>query len=188
MNHTNDQCRVVSQNGRVVSVRGDVADIQIVQTSACASCRIKGICAAGDTSAKTVNVPNDGTLLPGMSVRLDMRERYGWIGVLFAFVFPLTIVVSTLFGFRSLFGSEEIAALAGIALLAPYYGLLYLTRNYFIKTIRFEAHPTNVEPARVDTVHAEAQGADTAHDTDIPSMTPISLQPYTLQPQKEGIQ
>ena len=168
MSHTNDQYRVVSQNGSVVFVRGDVADIQIVQTSACASCRIKGICAAGDTGATTISVPNDASLSPGMGVRLDMRERYGWIGVLLAFVFPLTIVVATLFGIRSLVGSEEIAALTGIALLAPYYGVLYLTRDSLAKTIRFVARPTN---------------AETPHGMGSPSMTPTSLQPH-----KEGMQ
>lgn len=141
MNHSNDQCRVVSQNGRVMSVHGDVADIQIVQTSACASCRIRGICAAGDAKARTIPVQNNGSLTPGTEVRLDMKERYGWIGVLFAFVLPLVIVVGALFGFRAPFRSEELAALAGIGLLIPYYGALYLTRDLFIRTIRFDAYP-----------------------------------------------
>ena len=147
MNSTDNQCRVVSQNGRVTSVRGDVADIQIIQTSACASCRIKGICAAGDSSAKTVHVSNPGGLVEGMPVRLDMEERYGWLGVLFAFVLPLIVVVGTLFGLRGVLGSEELAALAGLVALAPYYGILYLTRNYFIRTIRFDAYPLSREAA-----------------------------------------
>ncbi|MDA3947876.1 MAG: SoxR reducing system RseC family protein [Spirochaeta sp.] len=156
MNPTDNQCRVVSQNGRVTSVRGDVADVQIVQTSACASCHIKAVCAAGDTSTKTVRVSNPGSLAPGMSVRLDMEERYGWLGVLFAFVLPLIVVVGTLFGLRGVLGSEELAGLAGLAALAPYYGVLYLTRDYFIKTIRFDVHPLSREAAALTPYSIQA--------------------------------
>ena len=160
MNPTDNHCRVVRQNGRVMSVYGDVADVQIVQTSACASCRIKGICAAGDSSTKTVRVPNPGGLVAGMSVRLDMEERYGWLGVLFAFVLPLIVVVGTLFALRGALGSEELAALAGLAALAPYYGVLYLTRGYFTRTIRFDAHPLAREavtptPYSIQALHKE---------------------------------
>ena len=141
MNHPENQCRVVSRNGRVVSVDGNTADIQIVQTSACASCKIKNICGAGETSAKTIHASHTGGLTPNMSVRIDMEERYGWLGVLFAFVLPLIIVVAALFALRRPLGSEELSALAGLFLLVPYYGILYLTRDYFKKTIRFDAIP-----------------------------------------------
>ncbi|MFP4211425.1 MAG: SoxR reducing system RseC family protein [Alkalispirochaeta sp.] len=154
MNHPDNQCRVVSQNGRVMSVRDDVANIQIVQTSACASCRIKGICAAGDAKAKVITVPAGGNLREGMAVRLEMAERYGWIGVILAFLVPLLLVVTTLFLLRKPFGSEELAALAGLGTLVPYYGVLYLTREYFIKTIQFSASPI-VTPRTFATLHKE---------------------------------
>ncbi len=141
MNHTDNQCRVVSRNGRVISVSGSTADIEIIQSGACAHCSIKGVCAAGDTKAKTVRVSHNGALSPNMNVRLDMEERFGWVGVVFAFVLPLIIVVTALFTLRSIVGSEERAALAGLGLLAPYYGFLYLTKDYFVKLIRFHAIP-----------------------------------------------
>jgi positive regulator of sigma E activity len=141
MNHTDNQCRVVSRNGRVIAVNGNTADIQIIQTSACASCHIKGICTAGEQSAKTVHVSHNGGLQKDMAVRLDMEERFGWLGILFAFVLPLVVVVTALFALPGVTGSEELAALAGMALLLPYYGLLYLSRDYFRKIIRFDAIP-----------------------------------------------
>ncbi len=141
MNHTDNQCRVVSRNGRVIAVSGNTADIQIIQASACASCHVKGICTAGEQSTKTVHVSHTGGLQKDMTVRVDMEERFGWLGILFAFVLPLWVVVTALFALRGVFGSEEAAALAGIAMLVPYYGLLYLSRDYFKKIIRFDAIP-----------------------------------------------
>jgi hypothetical protein len=95
-----------------------------------------------------------------MAVRLDMEERFGWLGVLFAFVLPLFVVVGTLFALRGVLGSEELAALAGLAALAPYYGVLYLTRDYFTKTIRFDAYPLSREavaptPYSIQALHKE---------------------------------
>lgn len=141
MNHIPDQCRVVTQAGLVTAMHGDVADIQIVQTSACASCHIRGVCSAGDTSAKLVQVPGAPNLRPGMRVELRMPERHGWLGVIFAFILPLLVVVGASFGLATPLGSEEAAALAGIGLLGLYYGALFLTRHVFSRIVTFEAVP-----------------------------------------------
>ncbi|MFW6228263.1 MAG: SoxR reducing system RseC family protein, partial [Alkalispirochaeta sp.] len=71
-----------------------------------------------------------------------------------AFLVPLLLVVTTLFLLRKPFGSEELAALAGLGTLVPYYGVLYLTREYFIKTIQFSASPI-VTPRTFATLHKE---------------------------------
>lgn len=141
MNHTRRQCKVVTQPGVVAAVHGDDADIQIVQTSACASCRIRGVCQPGDAASRTIRVPNTAGLVPGNRVELHMAERYGWLGVLLAFVVPLILVVGTLFGLADLLGGQEQAALAGLAALVPYYGTLYLTRQFFAQIVRFDATP-----------------------------------------------
>lgn len=141
MNHIPDQCRVVTQAGLVAAVHGDVADIQIVQTSACASCRIRGVCAAGDSAARIIQVPQSSDLVPGTRVELRMPERHGWLGVLFAFVLPLLLVVGATFGLAGALGGEEAAAMVGIGLLGLYYGALFLTRHIFSRIVQFEAVP-----------------------------------------------
>ncbi|MEX2443524.1 MAG: SoxR reducing system RseC family protein [Alkalispirochaeta sp.] len=122
-------------------MHGTEADIEIVQHSACSSCKIRGVCAPSESSTKTIRVPNHGGLAPGTRVDIDMQERYGWMGVLFAFVVPLVLVVGVLFSLSGPLGSEEMAGLAGLASLLPYYGLLYLTRHIFAGIIRFDVHP-----------------------------------------------
>lgn len=142
MKHTSSQCRVVTRSGYVTAVHATHADIQIVQESACASCHIRGVCAAGDTAPRIIEVADTAGLIAGTHVTLSMAERYGWLGVLFAFVLPLLIVTGTLFGAAPRLGSEEAAALLGMGALVPYYFLLYTARHYFARTVRFEAHPS----------------------------------------------
>jgi len=77
-------------------------------------------------------------------VEINMQERHGWLGVFFAFVAPLLLVVGILFALAGPLGSEESAALVGLAALLPYYGLLYLTRHIFADIIRFDVHPAKL--------------------------------------------
>ena len=141
MDHLRKQCRVVTQPGIVAAVHGMVADIEIVQLGACASCHVKSICAAGDGRRRLIRAPNRHDLKRGDRVDISMRERYGWIGVAFAFGVPLIVVVAVLFGTADMFGSEELAALAGIVTLVPYYAGLYTLRRLFARIIRFDATP-----------------------------------------------
>lgn len=141
MNHIPSQCKVVTQPGVVTALHGTEADIQIVQHSACSSCKIKGLCAPSESSTKIIRVTNHGGLTKGARVDIDMQERHGWLGILFAFVLPLVLVVGVLFSFAGPLGSEEAAALVGLASLLPYYGILYLTRHIFAGIIHFDVHP-----------------------------------------------
>lgn len=144
MERTNDSCRVVTRRGVVASVSDSVANIEITQHGACASCHVKAICTALDATTKTVTVPARDDLRPGTTVELSMEERFGWLGVLLAFVIPLLIVVGTFFLLRRPFSSEEYAALAGLCALVPYFGLIYLARGWFAGVIRFEAAPVGI--------------------------------------------
>lgn len=141
MNHKLDQCREITRHGVVTAVHGSVADIEIDQRSACSSCHVKVLCAAGDATAKTVTAPNDGTLTPGMPVFLSMDERIGWLGVLVGFVAPLVLVVTLLFVLRRFVSREEIAGLIAILALIPYYFGVHLFRGFFERIVRFRVSP-----------------------------------------------
>ena len=157
MRHETERCREVSRHGVVTAVNGAVADIEIIQRSACSSCHIRALCAAGESSSKLIQAPNDGTLAPGMSVILSMDERIGWLGVLVGFVLPLVLVVSTLFVVRGLIPREEIAGLIAVTTLVPYYGIVHLFRGFFSRVVRFR-----VERPPIGR-HGPAAESDAAH-------------------------
>ncbi|MCG8477836.1 MAG: SoxR reducing system RseC family protein, partial [Spirochaetales bacterium] len=78
----------------------------------------------------------------GFEVHSGLPEVFPAHGVAFAFVIPLIVVVAVLFGTADIFGNEELAALAGIGTLVPYYAGLYALRRRFERIVRFEATPT----------------------------------------------
>jgi positive regulator of sigma E activity len=137
MNHESRRCREVTRSGIVTAVNGPVADIQIVQYSACSSCRVRALCTSSESALRTVQTPNDGTLAPGMSVVLAMDERLGWLGVVVGFVLPLVLVVGTLFLARGHVSREEIAGVIALATLVPYYGAVRALHRYFDRIVRF---------------------------------------------------
>jgi sigma-E factor negative regulatory protein RseC len=142
----------------VIHATDTEADIQIIQMSACASCHIRSLCTGSDTSAKTIHAVHAGDLKQGMRAEISMKERYGWLGVLVAFVLPLVIVVGALFGLAPVFGSQELAALAGLGALAPYYLLLYGTRGWFARVVRFEATPAAPTVTMTPTIPLNEEG------------------------------
>ena len=51
----------IKHQGIVENISGSHLQVRIVQTSACASCSIKGHCSSSDTKEKIIDVTNDGT-------------------------------------------------------------------------------------------------------------------------------
>ncbi|TVR69298.1 MAG: hypothetical protein EA427_08695 [Spirochaetaceae bacterium] len=141
MNNHNERCRVIERHGVVAAVHGAVADIEIIQRSACSSCRIRALCVPGDSASRIVQAPNQGELVPGMPVVLSMDERIGWLSVLAGFVLPLVLVVTVLFAVRSIVAREEIAGVIALGTLVPYYGGLHLFRRFFEGIVRFRVRP-----------------------------------------------
>ncbi len=130
-------CPVVQRPGTVVASTATYVDIKIQQPGACASCHIKSLCSGSEVSEKFIRTSQDATLQPGMNVTLSMEERLGWIGVVFAFVCPLFVLVGALFASSALGATEGIAGLIALFALVPYFLILYSTRDYFSQVVRF---------------------------------------------------
>lgn len=147
MIHEYSDCRVITRPGVVIRAYDDVADIEIVQHSACASCTLKGVCTSGESVSRVISAHTQTTLTPGTRVELSMEERWGLLGTVVAFVLPLLLVVTVFFVSRPWFGREEWAGLVAVASLAPYYLLIYRLRDRFARMVTFYAQPLAKEGA-----------------------------------------
>lgn len=74
----------------------------------------------------------------GQTVVVAGTEQMGWRAVLFAFGIPLVLLFLALLVVLTLVGDEKMAALAAIAILIPYYVVLFLCRNRMKKDFKFE--------------------------------------------------
>ncbi len=133
----------VCHKGKVIGKNGDKVSVKIEVMSACSKCHAKGLCSAADLSEKIIECIPDGKFDEGDEVTVEMAIKFGFKAVAWAFFFPFIIVVTALVATYSFTGSETAAALVSFAILLPYYGAIYLLKNYFNKSFFFTCRKIN---------------------------------------------
>lgn len=113
--------------------------VRIVQAAACATCKVAGHCNAAEQQEKEIEVFTNDALRyhPGQNVTVSTDAHTGHRAVWLGYGFPLVLMVVTLFLVRLVSGSDAAAALSSIAILIPYYVLLYLFRARIAKKVKF---------------------------------------------------
>lgn len=121
----------IKHHGIVDDVTDDCVKVRIVQSSACASCKVAGHCNASESKEKIVEVytPDARRYSVGDSVVVIASQRTGLLAVFLSSVVPLVLLVTVLAVTLAITGSEPAAAAAGLCSLVPYYAVLYLFRN-----------------------------------------------------------
>lgn len=132
---------IIEHPGIVTSVHEKYVVVSVLSQSACSSCHAKGACSMADMEEKQVNALKiPGTKYePGQQVNVFMGKNLGHLAVFFGYVLPFLLIFILLFSMVGLGVSEGKAGLASLAVLVPYYGILYLLRNRLNKTFVFYA-------------------------------------------------
>ena len=129
----------ITHSGVIDSISNGCIHVRIVQTSACAACKVAGYCNAAESKEKIVDVyrHDAATYQIGQSVVVSTSGRVAARALLWGFGMPFVILVAVLFIVLQLTGSEGTAALSGLAALPPYYGVLWLFRNRMREQLAF---------------------------------------------------
>lgn len=100
---------------------------------------------AADMKEKMVDISdNSGLYRQNERVVVTGKESIGYKAVLWAFVYPLILLIAMLvMGITVWRFNETEAALCSILILTPYYFLLYLLRHKMANTFRFSIKKTN---------------------------------------------
>nr|WP_303888460.1 SoxR reducing system RseC family protein [Bacteroides intestinalis] len=136
----------IKHQGIVENINGTHLQVRIVQTSACAACSIKGHCTSADAKEKLIDVTDEAaaeTYRPGDRVWVTGELSMGVMAVLFAFIFPFLILIISLFVFMAIWNDELRSALCSLALLIPYYYILWLNKSRLGKKFSFSIQPMN---------------------------------------------
>ena len=135
----------IKHQGIVENINGSHLQVRIIQTSACASCSVKGHCTSADTKEKLVDVTvdNAASYQPGDHVWVMGELSMGALAVLFAFIFPFLILIISLFVFMALWNDELRSALCSLSLLIPYYCILWLNKSRMGRKFSFSIRPMN---------------------------------------------
>lgn len=125
----------VSHEGVITKIDGDTLEIKIIAQSACAACHAKSACTMSDQAEKVLIVPKpEGQEFQlFQKVKVVMAVGQGNKAAILAYLVPIILLLAALFICLGIGLSEGLAALIGIAVLIPYYFILYLRRDQLKK-------------------------------------------------------
>jgi sigma-E factor negative regulatory protein RseC len=119
----------VSHEGVVQNVDERVAIVRISATSACSGCHAEGSCTLSGKEEKIIEVSGKYNVKPGDTVTILMKQSMGYAALLLGYLLPLISVITILIVLISLDVTELSAGLLSLAILIPYYFILYLFRK-----------------------------------------------------------
>lgn len=131
--------------GIVESIQGSHLSVRIVQTSACAACSVKGHCSSADSKDKIIDIIDTAaaSYQVGENVMVVGETSMGMQAVALAFIIPFVLLIFTLFLFMALIENELYAALLSLAVLVPYYYILWLNKTRLKQKFSFTIKPIN---------------------------------------------
>ena len=128
--------------GIVENIQGSHLSVRIVQTSACAACSAKGHCSSADSKDKIIDII-DTAASSYQKVMVVGETSMGMMAVVLAFVLPFVLLIVSLFLFMALMENELYSALLSLAILIPYYFILWLNKTRLKQKFSFTIKPIN---------------------------------------------
>ena len=129
----------ISHSGIIESIDERCIHVRIVQTSACAACKVAGYCNAAESKEKIVDVFKPaGSLKVGDAVTVTASAQIATQALLYGFAYPFVLLVAVLVVVLWLTGNEATAGLSALVSLLPYYAVLYLLRDRHRERFAFD--------------------------------------------------
>ena len=134
MNQRIRHCGVVEQ------VEDGCVHVRIVQTSACAACKVASYCNAAESKEKMIDVFCDAATeySVGQQVVVSTSGQVAAKALLWAFGVPFVLQMSVLVLVLVLTANEGWAALSALVTLVPYYIILWLFRDKMREQLAFK--------------------------------------------------
>ena len=139
---------MIKHDGIIIALNEDgTALVRIVQTSACAACKAKAMCASAESAEKemTVVLLGDEQWAVGNEVEVMVQQKMGWKAVVLAYLLPFFVMLAVMFIGNGLLamgdGAKREAVLGTVALcaMALYYLVLGMFKGKLQKEFSFTA-------------------------------------------------
>ena len=129
----------ISHSGVIDRIEGNCVKVRIVQTSACAACKVASHCNASESKEKMVDVicRDTAKYATGQEVVVSTSKEVANRALLLGFGVPLLLMIAALLIVLRWTGDEGIAALTSLGALIPYYVILWLLRDSIRQQVSF---------------------------------------------------
>ncbi len=143
---------MIKHDGIVIAVNGDgTVRVRIVQTSACAACKAKAMCASAESKEKEIVALFVGEeakrregerqdIKLGDEVVVMVQQKMGWKAILLAYMLPFIVMLTVVAIGNGLLGiREEVIGTAALCAMGVYYIVLGFFKDKIQKDFSFTA-------------------------------------------------
>ena len=138
---------MIKHDGIIITLNEDgTALVRIVQTSACAACKAKAMCASAESAEKemTVVLLGDEQWVVGNEVEVMVQQKMGWKAVMLAYLLPFFVMLAVMFIGNAIWAvREEILGTVALCAMALYYLVLGMFKDKLQKEFSFTARKKN---------------------------------------------
>ena len=131
---------MIRHEGVVLRTSGNMAHVEIVQTSACSACKARSMCMSSESQQKQMDVEMLEPMQAGDRVEVEVRERLAWRAVLLAYILPFVVMIAVIavLDFATDW-SEAIVGTLSLCAIALYYLILSAFKHKLQKQFSFTA-------------------------------------------------
>ena len=124
----------------IIKIEQNSLLVQICRPEACSGCAIKSACQLKENSYHQLRISTKHTskYQVGQSITIEINHTTGFLAILYAYIIPLILMLSTLIITINLTSDELIAGFFSIFVLAPYYIALFLCKNCLNQKFSFK--------------------------------------------------
>jgi sigma-E factor negative regulatory protein RseC len=127
----------ITHEGIIDHIENDTVFVRIISKSACAECHSKSMCGVSEMTEKLIEVKHKGLgFKNGETVNVILDRSLGNKAVILGYFIPFLLLILTLI-VCSLFINELWSGILAIAVLVPYYLLLFAFKDKLSKTFYF---------------------------------------------------
>lgn len=143
---------MIKHDGIVIAVNSDgTVRVRIVQTSACAACKAKAMCASAESKEKEIVALFVGKeakrregerqdIKLGDEVVVMVQQKMGWKAILLAYMLPFIVMMTVVAIGNGLLGiREEVIGTAALCAMGVYYIVLGFFKDKIQKDFSFTA-------------------------------------------------
>ena len=143
---------MIKHDGIIIALNEDgTALVRIVQTSACAACKAKAMCASAESTEKEMTAVLLGErqdFAVGDSVEVMVQQKMGWKAVVLAYLLPFFVMLAVVavgsgIGNRIAGIGEEVIGTVALCAMAVYYIVLGLFKDKLQREFSFTAKRKN---------------------------------------------
>lgn len=127
----------INHEGLVQKADDRSVTVSISVESSCSGCHAEGTCSLSGLEEKVIEISGKYNVKPGDRVTIFMKQSMGYTALLLGYLFPLLSVIIVLIVLISAQVPELVAGICSLAILIPYYIILFLFRKYVNEKFTF---------------------------------------------------